>query len=76
MTINLLPDLYQLFLGIFEPAEFTLGALSQLSKPVSLRFGPVDLVPHLLLKVLLLHGHRPVLLLSLLQPEIKMRWWR
>ncbi|TNN63380.1 hypothetical protein EYF80_026402 [Liparis tanakae] len=44
--------LYELLLGVFQPAELALGALPQLPEPV-----------------LLLHGHRPVLLLSLLQPE-------
>lgn len=61
------PHLYQLLLSVFETAEFALGALSQLSKPVRLCFGPGDLIPHLLLEVLLLHRHRPVLLLSLFQ---------
>lgn len=62
--------LYKLLLRIFEPAELTLGALPQLSKPVSLLFGPVDLIPHFLFEVLFLHRHRPVLLLSFFQPGI------
>lgn len=60
--------LYEFLLGVFQPAQFTLGALSQLSQPVCLQFGVSDLILHLLLQVLLLHRHRPVLLLSLLQP--------
>lgn len=61
------PHLYQLFFGVFQPAEFALSALSQVTQPVSLHFGLGDLILHLLLQVLLLHRHCPVLLLSLFQ---------
>lgn len=60
--------LYELLLGVFQPAELTLGAFSQLSQPVSLLFSPGDLVTHFLFQVLFLHRHRPVLLLSFFQP--------
>lgn len=61
--------LHQLLLGILQPAELALGALSQVPQSVSLHLGLGDLILHLLLQVLLLHCHRAVLLLSLLQAE-------
>ena len=61
--------LYQLLLSVLESTELALGALTELPEAVGLALGPADLVPHLLLQVLLLHRHRPVLLLGLLQPE-------
>lgn len=61
------PHLYQLLLGVFQPAEFALSAFSQVTQPMSLHFGLGDLILHLLFQVLLLHRHCPVLLLSLFQ---------
>lgn len=67
-TPSLWSHLNELLLGVLEATQLTLGALSQLSQSVGLLFSSGDLIPHLLLQVLLLHGYSAVLLLGLLQP--------
>ena len=61
--------LNELLLSVLQAAQLTLRSLSQLPEPMSLLLGSVDLVPHFLLQVLLLHRHRAVLLLSFLQSK-------